>query len=56
MSPTRKLEMSPSANVWLPPSHAADFQLAAEKIRKDPDLALGPMRRISTGKLEKLQT
>ena len=37
-------------NVWLPPSHAADFQLAAEKIRKDPDLALGPMRRVSTGK------
>jgi len=41
-------------NLWLPPEIAADFQQAAGRIRQDPDLTMGPLRRISTGKLERL--
>lgn len=40
--------------VWMPKAAAADLRQLSQRLCADTDLGIGPVRRISTGKLERL--
>lgn len=39
---------------WVLQAAAGDVQHLIDRLNQDPDLSVGPVRRLSTGKLEKL--
>jgi len=40
--------------VWVPKAAAADIRQLSQRLCADTDLGIGPVRRISTGKIERL--
>lgn len=49
----RKAGLVP-ATVWIPAAERPALIQLAERLAADPDLTCGPLRRISTGRLERV--
>lgn len=45
-----------AVTVWVPAASAAEVQQLADRLAADSDLTVGPLRRLSTGRLEKIES
>jgi len=50
----KRAEGMVEVTVWVPKAAAADLRQLSQRLCSDTDLGIGPVRRISTGKLERL--